>query len=297
MTILVSGITFIKNGLSLGYPIKESIESIEPMCDEIIINVGFEDPECTKDDGTWAYLNEHFKHQKFRFLKSYWDPAKTKAGLILSEQTNIALKEAKGEFIHYIQGDEVIHQDDYSIIHDGIIQMKEDSRIEGLVFDYIHFYGNLDVVKHTRNTYRREVRVIRNKIGLVSHLDAQGFRHHDGKKPNCIRITARIFHYGWARPKSIMAKKIKVMDRFYHGENYNRHQKEDFEYRRIWGLKPFLGTHPRVVLSWVEKNKSDLDVFSLKLHFGFKDLGLVVSDAIEYLTNYRLGEFKNYRLL
>ena len=33
----VSGFTFIKNGLSLGYPIKESIMSIEPLCDEIII--------------------------------------------------------------------------------------------------------------------------------------------------------------------------------------------------------------------------------------------------------------------
>lgn len=267
------------------------------MCDEIIINVGFDDPDCTQDDGTFEYLKNHFNHQKYRFLKSYWDPAKTKSGLILSEQTNIALKAATGEFIHYIQGDEAIHEEDFPAIHDGIMKMKEDSRIQGLVFDYIHFYGNLDVVKHTRNTYRREVRIIRNHIGLVSHLDAQGFRHSDGSKPNCTRVQARIFHYGWARPKNIMAKKIKVMDRFYHGDEFDRHEKEQFEYRRIWGLKPFKGTHPRVVIPWVNQNKTELDVFQLKLSFEAADLALVFSDAIEYLTDYRLGEFKNYRLL
>lgn len=267
------------------------------MCDEIIINVGFDDPECKKDDGTHEYLRSHFTHHKYKFLNSWWDPNKTKSGLILSEQTNIALKAAEGKFIHYIQGDEAIHENDFPAIHNGIIKMDKDQKIEGLVFDYKHFYGNLDVIKHTRNTYRREVRVIRNSIGLQSHLDAQGFRHLDGSKPNCIRIDASIYHYGWARPKNIMAKKIKVMDRFYHGDQFDRHDKEEFEYNRIWGLKPFKGTHPRVVIPWVAKNQSDLDVFKLKLKFGPKDLGLVVSDAIEYLTDYRLGEFKNYKLI
>ena len=45
----VSGFTFIKNGLTLGYPVLESILSIEPLCDEVIVNVGFEDEQCTQD--------------------------------------------------------------------------------------------------------------------------------------------------------------------------------------------------------------------------------------------------------
>ena len=81
----ISGITFIKNGLSLGYPIKESVESILPFCDEIIINVGFDNPELTGDDGTWEYLNDTFKGPQFKFLKSWWDPAKRKNGLILRQ--------------------------------------------------------------------------------------------------------------------------------------------------------------------------------------------------------------------
>ena len=36
---LISGFTFIKNGISLGYPFVESIQSIAPLCDEVVIMV------------------------------------------------------------------------------------------------------------------------------------------------------------------------------------------------------------------------------------------------------------------
>ena len=36
----VSGLTFIRNGINLGYPFIESIKSILPICDEFIIAVG-----------------------------------------------------------------------------------------------------------------------------------------------------------------------------------------------------------------------------------------------------------------
>lgn len=296
-TTLVSGISFIKNGLTLGYPIKESIESIEPLCDEIIINVGFEDQALTKDDGTYQYLRDHLNHPKFIFTKSWWDPKKTTSGLILSEQTNIALAKAKGKLVQYIQADEAIHEDHLQVIHNEMINMERTPQIEGLVFDYLHFYGNLDVIRHTRATYRREVRTIRNGIGLKSYLDAQGFRHQDDSKPLCKKIDANIFHYGWARPKQVMAKKIMAMDKLYHGDDFNRHAETAFDYNRIWGLRKFNGTHPKIVQNWVEQNKSDLDVLNLKLKFHYKDVRLAVSDLIESVSGYRLGEFTNYRLL
>ena len=36
----VSGFTFIKNGQVLGYPFMESIQSILPIVDEFVINIG-----------------------------------------------------------------------------------------------------------------------------------------------------------------------------------------------------------------------------------------------------------------
>ena len=246
----VSGITFIKNGLTLGYPIKESVESIAPFCDEVIINVGFDNEDLTGDDGTYEYLRDSFPSSKFIFLKSYWNPEMTSKGLILSEQTNIALEKASGKYVQYSQGDEALHEDDYPLIEKGIEEMDSREDLQGLIFRYIHFYGNVDAFLHTRRIYRREVRLIRNKIGALSHLDAQGFRFADGSKLKCKQIEARVFHYGWARQEQVMAKKIKVMDKLYHGKDFEK--KEEFEYRRIWGIKKFLHTHPRVMKKWID---------------------------------------------
>ncbi|OUR98771.1 hypothetical protein A9Q84_04990 [Halobacteriovorax marinus] len=293
MSKLISGITFIKNGLTLGYPIKESIESIDELCDEIIINVGFNDRELTKDDGTWDYLTSHFQGEKYIFLKSFWDPEKTSQGLILSEQTNIALEKATGKYCQYIQGDECLHEDDLQTIRDEVQKMEEDSSYDGLVFHYVHFYGNVNVQKQTKKTYRRELRLIRNHKGIKSWLDAQGFRSKDDSKVLCKQINASVYHYGWARQESVMAAKTKAFEKLYHGD-----KKDDanFSYERVWGLRAFTKTHPKVMAEWIDKNKNDLDILNLPYKFKFKDLRLMLSDQFEYMTGVRLGEFKNFDL-
>ena len=293
MSKLISGITFIKNGLTLGYPIKESIESINPICDEVIINVGFNNRELTEDDGTWDYLNKHFKGEKYIFLKSFWDPAMTSKGLILSEQTNIALEKATGKYCQYIQGDECLHEDDLELIKTEVQKMEEDKSYDGLVFNYIHFYGNVNVQKVTKKTYRRELRLIRNGIGIKSWLDAQGFRHSDDSKIICKQIDASVYHYGWARAEQVMAKKTVAFDKLYHGE---KKKDQSFSYERVWGLRPFNKTHPKVMSSWIESNKNELDILSLPYKFNIKDIRLMLSDQLEYLTGVRLGEFKNFKL-
>lgn len=289
----ISGFTFIKNGLTLGYPILESVLSIESICDEVIINVGFDDPECTKDDGTYDYLRSHLKDPKYKFLKNWWDPAIRQSGLILSQQTNIALAACSGDYCQYIQGDECVHEDDLKYITEGVSLMERDTRIDGLIFNYMHFYGNVDTYKYTRSLYRREVRLIRNHRDLVSWMDAQGFRFPDGSKMKARLIKARIFHYGWARAQQVMKKKVQVFDTFYHGE---KAASKEFEYERNWGLKKFQETHPHVMSDWISKNKNPLNLMSLPLSFDWHNIaGLIFSDGIEKLTGYRIGEFKNYK--
>jgi len=287
----ISGFTFIKNGLTLGYPIAESIRSIEALCDEIIINVGFEDQACTADDGTFAYLTSQFQGSQYIFLKSFWDPEIMSQGLILSQQTNIALDACTGDFCQYIQGDEAIHEDDIPLIQSGVEQLAEDDSLEGLIFQYRHFYGNTDILKETRNTYRREVRLIRNHRKIKSHLDAQGFKGNTGQKLKCLETSARVFHYGWARASHLMNKKVKAFSKLYHGQDF---EEKTFAYKKIWGLKKFNEAHPKVMKKWIEENKNELDILALPLEFEWKNVGLAVSDLIESLTGYRLGEYKNF---
>ncbi|MCF8057701.1 MAG: hypothetical protein K9K67_00280 [Bacteriovoracaceae bacterium] len=292
MPINLSGFTFIKNGLTLGYPIKESVESIAPLCDEVIINVGFDDPECQKDDGTWDYLQQHFTGEKYKFIKSFWDPELTSRGLILSQQTNIALEKCTGKYCQYIQGDEALHEEDFPIIKNAIEELDLRPEVQGLIYQYRHFYGSPQILKHTRNTYRREVRLIRNDQGIKSHLDAQGFKGANGEKIKCLEIKARIFHYGWARNSALMNKKNKAFGKLYHGKDY---EIEDFNYQKIWGLKPFRESHPVVMNEWIKSNQENLDILGLPLAFEWKNVGLALSDFVESLTGYRIGEYKNFK--
>jgi hypothetical protein len=293
--VSISGFTFIKNGLSLGYPILESVLSIAPICDEVVINVGFEDVDCTIDDGTYAYLTSNLKDPKYKFIKSWWDPEIKKSGLILSQQTNIALNACTGKYCQYIQGDECVHEDDLKYILAGVEEMEINPAIDGLVFNYLHFYGNVDIYKYTRTMYRREVRLVRNGKGIKSWLDAQGFRAADDKKIYARLIKARIFHYGWARAEKVMAKKIVAFDRLYHG-NEKDNQKE-FSYTRVWGLKKFKQTHPKVTEKWLNSNRNYLDFDKLPFEFSHRILDVIVSDLIESATGFRIGEYKNYRLI
>jgi glycosyltransferase involved in cell wall biosynthesis len=291
----ISGFTFIKGGLTLGYPIKESIESVDPFCDEIIINVGYDDPNCQKDDGTYDYLRDHFKGDRYVFLKSHWDPNMTSNGTVLAEQTNIALRKCTGKYCQYIQGDEVLHEEDYKKILKAVDKMDENEAIEGLVFDYVHFYCSANVIKRTRDAYRREVRVIRNGRGIYSFRDAQGFKVGEGKKLKCILADAKVYHYGWARLKDVMKRKVQNMGTFYHGKDFKA--ENEFEYARIWGVREFEGTHPKNMNQWIEENRNDIDVLSLKLDFRFEHLRNVISEFIENLTGYRVGEYKNYKII
>lgn len=292
----ISGFTFIKNGLTLGYPILESVLSIESICEEVIINVGFDDVDCTKDDGTYKYLTENLTDSKFKFIKSWWDPSITKSGLILSQQTNIALNACAGDYCQYIQGDECVHEEDLNEILRGVELLEKNKNVDGLIFNYLHFYGNVNTYKYTRSLYRREVRLIRNHKNIQSWLDAQGFRNKDGSKFMAMLISARIFHYGWARLKTVMSKKVVVFDTFYHGQDNKRHENAPaFQYERSWGIKLFKSSHPHIMSKWIVDNKNDLDLMSLPMRWDWNVPGLVLSDLLEFITGYRIGEFKNYK--
>lgn len=290
----VSGFTFIKNGISLGYPFLESIHSIDPLCDEIIINVGFDNPECTANDGTYELIKNEFSGPKYKIIKNYWDPEVSSSGKILAQQTNLALKECQGDICQYIQGDEALHQNDYHNIKKGYEKLHSREDLHGLVFKYIHFYGNTNVYRYTRTVYRREVRTIKNGLDIMSWKDAQGFRFSNESKINACLIDASVYHYGWTRQQDVMDKKMKSFSKLYHGKDFEL--QNDFEYRRIWGLKPFQGTPPQTHLKWVQENTHKTDLLALKPSYRIKDWDIIFSDFVEWLTGYRIGEYKNYRL-
>jgi hypothetical protein len=284
----ISGFSVIRNGVLMGYPVLQSIQSLLPLVDEFVIGVG------QSEDGTKAII-EGLNDPKIKIVNSVWDTSKTKGGLMLSEKTNEALDRCANEWCFYLQADEVAHEQDLAQVHQAVERADKDPRIQGLLFRYVHFYGSYSTVATSRKWYRNEVRVVRRSSGIRSHNDAQGFRVND-ERPWVVPSGGRIFHYGWVKPPKMMGQKSKLLNRWWHG-NKRDNEFENFEYDRQYGLRRFEGSHPRVMADLIGTQNWEFDHRRRFMDWTLKDINLAASDVFETVFRHRIGEYKPYRLL
>lgn len=300
----VSGFTILRNGVTFDYPFLESLRSLLPLVDELIINVGI------GTDDTLRQIEEFARSEgqgKISFFESHWpldDPEKKKSGLILSEQTNLALARCTGDWLVYLQADEVFHEADAPKLRAALTENFLLPEIEGLVFDYVHFYGSFEVVQQTRGAYRREVRAIKRGAGARSVGDAQSFRKPDGSKLQVARTSARVLHYGWVRTPEAMREKTFFMDQLYHGDPSKEdartrtpHTGDNYRYKKIWGLLPYRGTHPAVMSDRIAKKGWHWELSSSPLVWEWKDASKILLDLVERFTGIRLFEYRSYKLI
>ena len=286
--MLISGFTVIRNARKMGYPVIESIRSILPIVDEFVVGVG------QSDDDTRAMI-EAIGDPKLRLFDSYWDTTRQKGGYILSEKTNEALEQCKGEWCFYLQADEVIHEEDLPRIRASCEANRADARVEGLLMKYVHFYGSYSVVATARNWYRQEVRIVRRSSGARSVGDAQSFMVGD-RKPRVKWSGGTVYHYGHVKPPEQMGLKHEQMSRWYRGNKLDG-SFQNFQYKQSYGLKRFTGTHPAVMRETVASQNWTFEPRYSLLKMSRKDIRLILSDIIERLTGYRIGERKKFVLL
>ena len=250
----VSGFSFCRNAVSLYYPVAEAIRSALPIVDEFIIAVG------RSDDNTVEAIRE-IGDPKVRIIETEWDPSQFVHGAINAVQTNVALDACSGDWCIYLQADEVLHEDDHPTILDAMRRQLDRPEVEGLLFDYLHFWGTYDTYQKARNWYRHEVRVVRGGSGIQSWKSAQGFRR-DGGKLRVVRSGVRVFHYGWVRPPRIMRKKSKALDTLHHGKKWADERYPDpeapFDYGPLDHLAHFTGTHPAVMAERIRNQDWEL---------------------------------------
>lgn len=256
----ISGFTFVRDGIKLDFPFVESIKSIIPICDEFVVNVG------DSSDGTLDAV-KGIRDPKIRIINSAWDENLFVKGKINAVETNRALSCCDGDWAFYLQADEVVHEDYLPGILDAMRSNLKDTGIQGLLFDYIHFWGDYQRYQIAHGWYTSEVRVIRNKVGIESWASAQGFRLN-GRKLPVAHTGAKIYHYGWVREPRVMLAKQKALSKLHHGsvsaeEKYRGRQV--FRYGSLRNLAQFTGTHPLVMReriarkSWRVSGSSEID--------------------------------------
>lgn len=285
----VSGFTIVRNALILDFPLEASIRSILPVCDEVVVNVGHSDDETLELVGS-------IRDPKIRILQTHWDL--TIQNRVLGDETLRAMRECRHPWGIYIQADEVLHERGAEALIHAITEHDGDSRVEGLLVQYLHFYGGMDTIAMNRRWYRREVRAVRldPTLGIHPYQGAQGFRVGPANRRIRARLTnAEMFHYGWARPGRALRAKREASRVLYPWSKDREARKPLLPW--FPGLKPFRGTHPVVARDWVESRRHDAErqVESPRLRPEF--LRFYVSDMIERLTGARVFEFRNYTLV
>ncbi len=289
--MFVSGFTIARNVVKADYPIKEAIYSILPLCDEIVVAVG------KSEDNTLAYI-QSFNEPKIKIIETEWDDTLREGGKVLAIETNKALAaiNPKANWCFYIQADECLADEGIQNVKAAMQKYKDDENIEGLLFNYTHFYGNYSYIADSRSWYRKEIRIIKNIKGISSYKDAQGFRIN-GRKLNVKKANASIFHYGWVKNPILQLEKLKQARKLWHNDEFLEKeyaQMQTFDYAGIDSLKLFEGSHPKVMQqritaqNWEFKHNIKSKKMGIKKRFLY---------FIEQLTGYRIGEHKNYELI
>jgi len=295
----VTGFSFIRNAIKLDYPIVEAIQSILPICDDFVVAVG------NSEDDTLALIRS-IDPVKIRIIETIWDDSLRENGAVLAVETNKAFQAISkdSDWAFYIQGDEVIHEQYLPVIQATMLNYKDDIRVEGLLFNYQHFYGSYDYLGASNSWYKEEIRVIRNDKSIYSFKDAQGFRKGNNEKLKVIAIPAFVNHYGWVKDPRAMQQKQESFHKLWHDDEWmekNVAKAEAFEYEKhVSQLTRFKDSHPRVMEERLKRVnwKFDFDISMSKRSTKdrLKDLLLWIGINPNY-QNYKLiGRFKKEKM-
>lgn len=289
----VTGFSFIKNAILFDFPIKEALLSILPLCDEIVVAVG-DCSDATRD------LVANLHPTKIKIIDTVWDATLQTGGMVLADETNKAFKAiaSDADWCFYIQGDEVLHEKDIETVKQAMLQYKDDDKVDGLLFKYLHFYGSYNYVAASSKWYRNEIRVVKNNKAIYSFRDAQGFRKSDNEKLRVKAIDAHIYHYGWVKAPNTMMAKRKEGVKFWEGHKYtvayDKTDLGDYNFANIDALIPFNGTHPTVMQQRIQlvNWQFNYDITCNKLPIKEK-----LKNLLKKITGKRPFDYTNYKLI
>jgi hypothetical protein len=286
----VTGFTIIRNAIKFDYPVVEAIASILSICDEFVVAVG------NSQDDT-LQLIKNINSPKIRIIETIWDDSLRQGGQVLAIETNKAFNAISPDtdWCFYIQSDECVHEKHLPAIKEAMLNYKDNKKVDGLLFNYVHFYGSYNYVGNSQRWYRKEIRVIKNNKNIRSYKDAQGFRKTDNSKLNVKSIDAEIYHYGWVKPPKAQQAKQENFHKMWHDDEWmkkNIAQVEEFDYSQIDSLEEFKGTHPKVIQERVNSANWNFKFDPSQIKISPKDKFKMF---VERITGWNVGEYKNYK--
>jgi len=234
----ISGFTIARNVIKYNYPILASIQSILPICDEFIVNVG------DSQDDTLGLI-QSIQNPKIRIIQNTWEMSQGKE--VLSYQTNLALRECTGDWAFYVQSDEVIHEDDLSKLKKVMQENLHEKDIDALRFRWLHFYGSYYRYRIDAGWYQKQDRIVRNNGQMESFGDAFGFQRKDGKSMQRKNTGCLLYHYGWVHSAEVMAQRRANAEAIGFVSLKDHERQANYFYGDLTRFPVYFGSHPKAM--------------------------------------------------
>lgn len=295
----VSGFSYVRNGITFGYPFLEAIQSILPVCDEFIMVVG------DSADGTREAILG-LNQPKIKIIDTVWDEKSRKGGYIFSQQANIGMDHCTGNWLFHIQADEVIHERDLPRLKKAMETYLDDTKVEGFLVHFLNFFGDYNHIAPSRRYHNKEIRIVRNDRNIRSYLDSQGFRrfidpanylNEKGEKLRVKQLRATVFHYSYVKHPQTQTKKMVEFGKRWNPEDdlpdIEERSKAEYDYAgKIDILKKFDGSHPSVMYRRIKN-------VDWQFHYDPSKTNMTLIERFLYLiqkiTGRQLFAYKNYK--
>ena len=243
---MISGITFIHNGVSHDYCFEESIRSMLGVCNEVIC------VEASSTDETRARLDAlQQADPRLHIFSAPWSPAP----LVQATQTdwtmdlgNLARSYARYPYIAYVQADEVLHEADYPLI------LAASKTRHPITLNRYNFWMDpWHLIPHRRVCGHWLCRLAPRSTPVVWGSE---LLEPTGSLPS----TIGLYHYGFLRHGPHFRRKAEVMLQNFVGQVdpviYEVEKEGIQAMRRCWPASedlPFTGTHPALAHQWLRE--------------------------------------------
>jgi len=245
----LGGTVPVRNGDDLDFCWRECVESLLPVCDQVVI--------CDSDstDGTTEAIKQWAAREpKIKYVN--WPHKNPKGdGRWVMKWQNFARENLDTDFNISSDADEVLHEDCYDLL---LSKVREGKRRSLRVQRWNFWEGPGTMVPFGHGIGHEVIRVAPQSVWMPADFpDPEGQEAMDMEE---ICLGIQFFHYGFLRHPEAFFKKAKIIQAAF-SASYDP-QFDTLEQNRYWmaniksdwksrPLEQFHGTHPKLIHHWL----------------------------------------------
>ncbi len=252
----LSGLVLIRNGISLDYCFRESIASLLPVCDEVVVSDG------ESEDGTQEFIRDWVaKEPKIKLCVYKW-PHPSGHIEFYVDWIQQGRMHCKGTHICHLDADEILDERSYRAVR----YYNRDGPKHTLWCKRLNFWrDHKHLIPEGVCCSHRVVRLAPQSMWLPS--DGPHPKGHEAIS-NAEPSNVVIFHYGFLRRKEAFFKKARALQSYFFnsydprlvdverllildGERTHKNWMQEVDLEWKDNLVPYDGHHPEIIKPWL----------------------------------------------